>query len=175
MARRRRRSSLAGPGEISLGSVVGVFGTRGELRIHLHDRESELLHGGLDVRLVHEDGRSRGVHMTTRAGTGGRVLARVPGVSTPEQARGLMGFEIVADEALLPELEDGVYYHHDLLGLEVVDAGGRVLGRLREIHQTGPVDIWTVVGEETHYVPATREHVLSVDVEGGRVEVVEGL
>jgi len=176
MARRGKRSSLAGPGEVSLGSVVGVFGTSGELRIHLHDRESELLHGGLDVCLVHPDGDKKAVRMTTRPGTGGRVLARVPGVRTPEQARALMTYEIVCDERLLPALEEDVYYHHQLLGLEVIDQGGQALGTLREIHQSGPVDIWTVIdGERTTYVPATREHVIEVDVPGGRVTVVEGL
>ncbi|HJN72320.1 MAG TPA: ribosome maturation factor RimM [Myxococcota bacterium] len=172
--RRGTKSSLAGPGEISLGSVVGVFGRHGELRIHLHDRGSELLHGGMDVTLVDAEGARRAVRIKTRPGTGGRVLAAVGGVTTPEGARDLMGFEIVVEAALLPELEEGIYYHRQLLGLEVVEAGGRALGRLTEIHDSGPVDVWTVVGEATFHVPATSEHVLEVDVASGRITVVDG-
>ena len=128
----------------------------------------------MDVTIVHADGARRSVWLKTRPGTGGRVLAAVRGVSTPEGARALMDFEILIDEGLLPSLEDDVYYHHDLIGLEVVEHSGAILGRLTEIHSTGPVDVWTVVGDETTYVPATKDRVLEVDVANGRVTVADG-
>lgn len=174
---RGRTSSSAGPGELSLGTVVGVYGTRGELRIHLHDRTSTLLHSGGDVVLCGPDGERRPVKMTTRAGSGGRVLARVtPPVRGRDAALALKDWEIVADEGILPALDEGEYYHRDLLGLSVEDASGTVFGELLEIHEAGPIDIWTVSGPDGgRFVPALADNIVAVDVPGGRVILRDGL
>jgi 16S rRNA processing protein RimM len=110
--------------------------------------------------------------MRTRPGAGGRVLARVKGVDTPEAARALMEQELVVPASALPELEPDEYYHRDLLGLRVEDEQGQHLGELVEIHSTGPVDVYTIRGEgEDLYVPALAERVVEVDVPGGRLVV----
>ena len=36
---------------IELGSVVGIFGVRGEVRLHLHNREGSVLQAPREVRL----------------------------------------------------------------------------------------------------------------------------
>ena len=46
------KPSRAGPDEVSLGWIVGVFGVRGEVRLHLHNRSSQLLRGGQMVDLL---------------------------------------------------------------------------------------------------------------------------
>ncbi len=153
--------------------MVGAFGIRGELRIHLHNRSSPLLHQGGEVILVGPDGQRRSVHMKTRPGSGGRVLARVGGVSDRDAAEALIGHAIEGSEELLPPLDEGEYYHRDLIGLQVL-RGEEVLGHLIEIHGHGSVDVWTVQGAEGEiFVPATREHVLEVDLEAGIIRVSE--
>ncbi|MCP4804683.1 MAG: 16S rRNA processing protein RimM [Proteobacteria bacterium] len=150
-----------------------MYGTRGELRIHLHDRESTLLHSGGVVVLCGPKGERLQVRMTTRGGPGNRILAHVsPGVGAREKALAYKDWEIVASEQILPDLEDGEYYHRDLIGLEVRDSDGNVLGKLAEIHESGPIDIWTVRGgEEEMFVPALADVIVSVDVAAGHVVI----
>ena len=44
----------------------------------------------------------------------------------------------------LPELPEGEYYHHQLLGLNVITDDGRELGALVDILETGANDVYTV-------------------------------
>jgi len=153
--------------------VVGVFGVRGEVRLHLHNRSSDLLSDGREVLLVDEDDGRRRVRTSTRPGAGGRVLGRLDGVGDREAARALIGHELVIAKADLPDTDDDVYYHHELLGLEVVTSSGRALGRLAEIHGGSGVDVWVVRGEQEHFLPALAEVFLEVDPARGWAVVAD--
>jgi len=164
-------SSYAGKGEVSLGSVNGVFGLKGEVRLFLHNRESDLLESEQAVVLVDPNGKRRSARLRSRSGAGGRVLGIIQGVHDREQARALMGHEILVDAALLPPIAEDEYYHHQLLGLSVVDVGGEELGKLAAVHE-GQVDLWEVRGAgEPRYLPALREVVLRVDLTARQITV----
>jgi len=67
----------------------------------------------------------------------------------------------------LPELPEGEYYHHQLLGLQVIDDTGHMLGRLEEILETGANDVYVVFqpdGKEL-LIPAIEGSIQSVDLE----------
>jgi 16S rRNA processing protein RimM len=170
-----RKKSSATDTEVSLGWVVGIHGTAGELRLHLHNRDSDFFSHSNEVELVHPDGRRKTVSMTTRPGAKNRVLGRIAGLSDREVARSLMGWEIVVPKDALPELHDGEFYHHELLGLEVRTESGTFLGVLGEIQGAGPVDIWmirTADGED--FVPALEEFIVEVDLVDGKVVLEDG-
>lgn len=78
-----------------------------------------------------------------------------------------------------PPLPEGEYYHHQLLGLQVIDESGRPLGWLDQILKTGANDVYLVrdqAGEE-RLIPATDEAVLDIDLEKKviRVHLLPGL
>ena len=163
--------SRARADEISLGRIVGVFGTRGEVRVHLYNRESTLLHEGRAVQFVDPEGERRELKIRTRPGAGGRVLAEIEGVKDRDEAREWMGWEFVLAKADLPPAEDGTWYHHQVLGLEVFTSGGDSLGRLVEVQESGPTDTWVVRGEEEYFLPAIATVILEVDLSAGRILV----
>ncbi|MGR3446448.1 MAG: ribosome maturation factor RimM, partial [Paracoccus sp. (in: a-proteobacteria)] len=66
-------------------------------------------------------------------------------------------------------LPDDEFYHADLIGLEVVDTGGQVLGRVRAIFDHGAGDILEVVGRDQILLPFTRQVVPTVDLAAGRI------
>ena len=169
-----QKKSSARAGEISLGWVVGVFGTSGEVRLHLHNRESTLLSDGFEVTLVDPEGDRRSARVSSRSGAGGRVLGRIEDVSDREGARAAMGTELVLLRTALPKPEAGEYYHVDLIGLDVCVEGGARVGTLQEIQAANPVDVWVVEAEDgPHFVPAVEERIVAVDLELGRVVVTE--
>jgi 16S rRNA processing protein RimM len=78
-----------------------------------------------------------------------------------------------------PPLEQGEYYHHQLLGLQVIDENGRLLGLLSSILETGANDVYVVrdqTGTEI-LVPAIDSVILDIDLEHKqvRVHVLSGL
>ena len=68
------------PDEVELGHVSGVFGVRGEVRLHLHNRDSILLEGPVDAVLVGPDGARTGVEIVARPGAGKRIIGRITGL-----------------------------------------------------------------------------------------------
>lgn len=149
--------SQARPDEVSLGRVEALFGVSGELRLFLYNRQSELLFQPREVTLAFGDRSRRQVRMHARPGAGLRVLARIEGIDTPEEASKLVGAEILLPRAALPPPEPDAWYHADLLGTPVFTASGREIGRIAEIHSAGGTDTWTIRGPEGEtYLPVLR-------------------
>jgi 16S rRNA processing protein RimM len=91
-------------------------------------------------------------------------------VDTVEQADELRGSLLAIPAAELPPLPEGVFYHYQLEGLEVVDAAGVSLGRLHSILQTGSNDVYCVgTGAEEVLIPAIREYVAMIDLAARRI------
>ncbi len=159
---------------IELGSVVGVFGVRGEVRLHLHNREASVLEEPRPVVLVSPEGVERGAVVSVRPGAGKRILGRVNGVTTPEEAAQLIGYAVFIDRAELPEPDDGEFYVADLLGLSVEDEAGTVLGTLVDV-VPGHKDVWVVQTDagEAFLLPSP-ESVKRVDEEAGVIVVAAG-
>ena len=166
-----RTRSRARPNEISIGHVAGVFGVHGEVRLFLHNPASDLLNSERSVSLAAPDSARQQAHLLARPGAGKRVLGRVRGVTTPEGAAALVGSEILIDRAELPSLEEGTWYHADLIGVPVRTESGTDLGAIREIFSTGDQDIWVVVSTEgERFIPALKR--LLVHVQPGVSVVV---
>ena len=160
-------------GEVRLGRIDGVFALKGEVRLYLYNRESDLFKGdGVDITLVSKAGKRLDKRLRSRKGTGKRVLGMLNGVETPEQASELVGSEIVCAREAVPELNGDEYYHRDLIGLTVHRQSGDCVGRISEIVSSG-VDFWVVATDGPEIVfPATKDVVLSVDLHAG-VTVVD--
>jgi 16S rRNA processing protein RimM len=158
--------------EVELGEIVGVFGFRGEVRVHLHNREdSALLDHELPVVLVDRQGVRRGARVRCRVGAGRRILGRVTGVETEQGARALMGTRLAVSRAALPSPDPGEFYVADLIGLDVV-ADGEVRGRVVDVATTPAGDLLELdVAGETIFVAFAGAQVIDVDLGAGRVVV----
>jgi len=91
----------------------------------------------------------------------------------------LTNMELVMDRSQMPPMPEGVYLEEDLIGLAVVEAGGRELGAITSVIATGANDVWEVAlaGGGELLLPVVEEVILSVDIEGQKVVVklIEGL
>lgn len=152
---------------ICVGAIAGAFGVNGEVRLKSFTAEP------VDIAnygpLTTEDGTRAFTVKLTRPIAGG-LGARLTGVVTREDAEALKGVTLWAPRDALPSLPDDEFYHTDLIGLEVVDTGGQVLGRVRAIFDHGAGDILEVVGGKTVLLlPFTRAVVPTVDLTAGRI------
>lgn len=107
------------------------------------------------------------------------LLIAFKGYDTPEQAgtfRNQILYSTVSDQ---PPLEEGEFYHHELIGLQVYDEQGAKLGELVEIMETGANDVYVVRPESgpEMLLPAIDEVVLEIDLEKKvmRVHILPGL
>jgi 16S rRNA processing protein RimM len=159
---------------IELGSVVGVFGVRGEVRLHLHNRKDSVLAQPRTVVLLGSDGAESSAEISVRPGAGKRVIGRVQGITTPEAAAELVGALVMIGRDQLPEPDEGEYYVADLIGLSVEDEDGTVLGTLTDV-VPGDRDVWVVELDqgEAFLLPGP-DTVLRVDPDAGVIVVASG-
>ena len=152
---------------VTVAAIAGSFGVRGEVRLKSFTADPAAV--GDYGPLASEDGRSFDVHIL-RTLKGG-FAARLSGVTTKEQADALKGVRLSAPRSALPALPDDEFYHADLIGLEVVDTGGAVLGSVKAVLDHGAGDILELhrPGGGTALLPFTRVAVPTVDLASGRI------
>ncbi|MGM0583776.1 MAG: ribosome maturation factor RimM [Pseudomonadota bacterium] len=155
-------------GKVCVGAVAGAFGVRGEVRLKSFCAEPEAIEDYAPLT----DPQGREYAVTLDRPLKGGYAARLSGVKTREQAEALKGVRLYAPRERLPSLPDDEFYHADLIGLTVADAGGRTLGRVRAVHDFGAGDLLEVADlgtGEPVMLPFTRETVPVVDLASGRI------
>jgi 16S rRNA processing protein RimM len=154
---------------IIVGSLAGAFGVKGEVRLKSFCAKPEDI--ALYTPLTTDDGRIfRVVVIIGQAA--GALVARIEGIDTKEEADAMRGVSLYAERARLPHLPDDEYYHADLIGLPVLDTGGRELGHVRAVLNHGAGDILEVLApdaSDTVLLPFTLAAVPTVDLSAGRI------
>ncbi|MCX8507269.1 MAG: ribosome maturation factor RimM [Rhodobacteraceae bacterium] len=154
---------------ICVGAISGAFGVAGEVRLKSFCAQPEAI--AAYAPLWTADGKRSFTLKLTR-GTGTGLTARLSGVTSKEEADALRGVELYADRDRLPNLPDDEFYHSDLIGLEVMDSGGALLGHVRAIHNHGAGDILEIFGpgrKTTLLLPFTKAAVPTVDLTARRI------
>jgi 16S rRNA processing protein RimM len=158
---------------ILVGRVAGAFGVKGELRITSFTAEPLAL---VDYRdLLREDGSPGLTLLGGRVAKGG-VVARAKGVETRDQAEALRGLKLHIPRDRLPEPDDeDEFYIADLVGLEVEDAEGQPLGRVRSVRDFGAGDLLEIAppAGESWWLPFTREAVPQVRMAERKIVAVK--
>ncbi len=162
---------------ICVGSIAGAFGVQGEVRLKSFCADPEAI---ADYGLLYTQDGSRSFAITLTRPVAGGLGARIAGVTTKDQADALRGIDLYVDRDRLPSLPDDEFYHADLIGLEVRDTGGVLLGTLRAVHNHGAGDLLEVYAptrKQPLLIPFTRAMVPTVDLSAGRIvaDLPEGL
>ena len=103
----------------------------------------------------------------------GRFLMKLSECADRNQAEQFRGAEIRIQLDRAEPLPAGVYYHRQILGLQVVELDGRVVGQVTEILETGGNDVYVVraaSGAEL-LLPAISSVILAIELEQGRIRV----
>lgn len=154
---------------ICVGIISGAFGVKGELRIKSFCADPEAI---ADYNPLWSEDGSRQFLLRLIQPIKSGFAGRIEGVVTKEQGDALRGVRLFADRDALPGLPDDEYYHADLIGLEVLDTGGQVLGRVSAVHNHGASDVIEVTGpglSSSVLLPFTLEAVPTVDLSAGRL------
>jgi len=150
---------------IALAAVAGAHGVKGEVRLKLFSERAESLaaHEKLYV-----GGTARRL-LTIRDG-GKTAVARFEGIDDRSAAEALRGSLVEVDRSALPPLEEGEYYHADLIGLPCVDRDGQAVGTVLAIENYGAGDLLEIEAEDgkRSLIPF-RPGI--ADLEGGRIVV----
>ena len=106
-----------------------------------------------------------------RKGTHDRPIVRFDVATTRDAIEQLRGMDVTVAAGSLPATDADEFFHVDLLGCRVM-CGERLLGRVAYVHEYPANDVLELDGGEM--IPFVDDVVVSIDIPGRRLDVVEG-
>ena len=126
---------MAGDKPVTLAAIAGAHGVTGDVRLKLFGEGVESLQrfrafndSALTLTKLRDDGK-------------GGAIARFAEVTDRNSAEALRGTTLTVPRSALPPLEEGEYYHADLLGLPAVSTEGENLGEVIAVENYGAGDV----------------------------------
>lgn len=101
-----------------------------------------------------------------------KILLKLEGIDSPQEARFLVGQYLEIEESDLAPLPEGEFYVYELTGSQVFDTNKNFIGKLEEIFSYPANDVFLIVNDKKRfYLPAAREAVLKIDQENKIIEI----
>jgi 16S rRNA processing protein RimM len=156
------------PDQVCIGTIVGVHGVQGAVRIKSFTADpADIAAYGA----VGDESGGRRFEVKVLGQARGAVLARLSGVADRDAAEALRGVRLYVSRSALPKTSEDEFYHADLIGLPVETREGARLGSVRAVHNFGAGDILELRDEAGRelLLPFSDAVVPSVDLAAGRI------
>lgn len=164
----RNRRVIIPDGVMAVGLIVGAHGLHGEVKIEPHTDYAERFAKGSTLLLG-----ANLIQMTVIASRPHKSLHLVlfEGIGNRTDAESLRGNWLFIPEENAAPLGEDEYWIHDLVGMEVQDTQGRVLGTVEDVMATGANDVYIIEPAEDIndgreiLLPAIAEVIQDVDAD----------
>ena len=161
-----------------VGKLGSTYGIRGWLRVYSSTEYAESI---FDYQpwFLKIKGQWQPTELESWKHHNHELIAKLKNVNDRETAQSLANIEIGVDLSVFPQLEEGDYYWHDLIGCNVVNLEGYAMGTVTEMMETGSNDVLVVranskdaFGKQERLIPFLYEQVVKrVDLTTKTIEV----
>jgi len=155
---------------VVMGRLVGPFGVQGWLKVNPFTETPEALARFQRWVVRTRDGWTE-MPLEDFAVHSKGPVAKLAGCDDRSAAEKMRGADVAIPREAMGEAQEGQLYRVDLVGLEVVDATGAVLGRVEGFFDTGETGVMVVSGTRERMIPFIADYVKSVDREARRITV----
>ncbi|MEQ9373876.1 MAG: ribosome maturation factor RimM [Imperialibacter sp.] len=151
-----------------LGVITKTHGTKGDVQVWI-DSDNPGHYKNLESVLLLINNELVPFFLEHWSLNGKKAIARFDEVRSLDAADKLAGTEVYLPESSLPELSDGQYFFHNLVGLEAVE-DGKVLGTISNILNFPGHDVLAIdcQGKEV-LVPISDDIIKAVDLKAKSV------
>lgn len=161
-----------------VGKLGSTYGIRGWLRLY---SSTEYIESIFDYQpwFLNIKNQWQQVELESWRYHSNDLIVKLTGIDDRESAQLLTNVEIGVDLSCFPTLLDGDFYWHDLIGCQVVNLDGYVMGIVTELMETGSNDVLVVkanskdaFGKQERLIPFLYEQVVKrVDLATKTIEV----
>lgn len=165
-------------GHVLVGTVARSHGNRGEVIVNLEtDFPEERFRSGVVLQRSRAGQPQPPLSITSARWHQGRPVLLVEGVSSISEAERLAGCDLWVPDEAQQALPDGTYWHHQLIGSEVVTAEGKTVGRVTAVEGESGVSRLVVAARGGEVLLPLADDLCRVDVAARRVTVtpIDGL
>lgn len=158
------------PAFLVIGKIRRPHGVRGDVLMEIHSDFPERIQPSVVVYIGEQTQPHRILSRRTHRDG---LLIRFEGYTTPEAAAELRNQWVYVRADDRPPLEDGEYYHHQILGMMVFDTNQGFIGWVREILSTGANDVLVVKNEQgdEQLIPFADDWIQEVDLSQKKLKV----
>jgi 16S rRNA processing protein RimM len=158
---------------IELGRLGAPYGTKGWLHVDSYTDPPDGLLKYHEWALKLASGERVTRRVVGGRGHGRGLVAQLEGVAGREGAAALTGAIVEVERAALPPAGEHQYYRADLVGLAVRNLEGAALGAVSHFVDApaGAVMVTKEPDGREHWVPASPQHLRTVDLAQGLVVV----
>jgi len=163
-------------GFLPVGKIVGAHGVNGNLKVYSYAESVSVFKPGSLILAILAGKIEKHFAIKWAKPHGKSILLSFKGIEDRNTAETLIGAELFIERTALPELEEGVYYWTDIIGLSVFTTDNQYIGRVESIMATGSNDVYVVkdTNKESNnetLIPAIESVVLEIDFEHKRIRV----
>ena len=161
-----------------LAKIGAPHGVKGELRVSSYTQNP--LDFGNYGPLTATDGQ---ILTVAKARPAKNILVvKFSEISTREDAEKIAGLELCVErESLPPTTGDDDFYIDDLIGLDVVDEAGKMVGRIQAVPNFGAGDLLEIsprlengrMGSATWMLAFTRQNVPDIDLKNRKITIIQ--
>jgi 16S rRNA processing protein RimM len=156
---------------IRVGQVTGAYGLDGAVKVTPLTDFTDRFDPGASLVL---DGCAHQVEWSRDCHPG--LVVKLHGIDNRTLAELFRGRYLEVPDEEMRDLEQGRFYHRQVVGLRVVTQSGDSAGVIQEILERPANDVWVSrEGTVEHLIPATKDAVIAVELDAGRVVVADWL
>ena len=163
---------------LEVGKIINTHGLRGDVKIVTWTDYPEDFEE-IDKVYIRRKTGDEVLTITNVKYQKNNIIVKFKEIADINEAEKYKNLVLYADREDLPELEEGAHYIADLIGLDVVDEEGELIGVLVDVFNTGANDIYDVKreGKKNLLLPVIDEVVKNIDLVNKKitVHVMEGL
>ena len=159
---------------VHIGKVLRPHGLKGELCIDIYADSPFLLDRVSRIYLQRQGHKPKPFAVEGWQPHGKRIILRLDRIEgARDEAARWTGADILMRSRDLPQLEEGEYFCHQLVGCDVVLPDGDHLGRLEAAQSYAGREVWTIVTPEGQEIlfPAENDFVRTADLAAGRIVI----
>ncbi len=150
---------------VIIGCLGAVHGVRGWLKIHSYTDPITNILEYPNWQIQHKN-QWRPLDVEDSKINNNTILIKIRDINDRDIAKTYTNDLIAINREALPEPGENEYYWSDLIGLNVTNTAGIMLGKIVEMRDTGANDIIIIQGEKRrHLVPYLNHVIQSIDLD----------
>ena len=156
--------------KLLVGKINGFFGLQGWVKVfsYTNPRTNILNYSPWSIKV---DGNFQSIDITSGREQSKTIVAHIKGIDNREDSQKFIGRDIYINKEQLPELTQGEYYWHELIGFDVINKDEEQLGTVDYFVETGANDVLVVKGKKEYWIPYIEPFLVSIDSKNNKILV----
>lgn len=158
---------------IKIAKIVSAHGLNGEVKIFPYTDD---LNGFKEYNEIYIDGEE--LEIISQKITSKFIVLKLKGFDYIDDVKRLIDKDVFIDKAQMPSLEEGEYYIHELIAMEVYSEADEFIGIVKDVMETSANHVLVVDhdGKEA-LIPFVKAFIKELDLKHRKIKVklIEGI